>query len=204
MKAITLWPEWAFAIARLDKRIENRTWEPPRSLIGTGEQIAIHAGKSIGGRPTASAREDGLAGLVDMAHLAGWSIEPHSPAADGTVPVNVDSLGTLDKLYDVFYADSHRLGAPAIHCSSIVALARIEKVCRFQSGDPWYVGPLGWRLVEVHPLAVPVGGVRGGQRLWELPPDIEREAIRQSRAGWPLNVVTDSYSRRSSEAHGNP
>lgn len=45
MKAITLWQPWSWAVARAGKRIENRTWAPPRWLIG--ERIAIHAGKRI-------------------------------------------------------------------------------------------------------------------------------------------------------------
>ena len=47
MKALTLHPEWAHAIAHLGKRTENRTWRPPEALIG--QRIAIHAGASIGG-----------------------------------------------------------------------------------------------------------------------------------------------------------
>lgn len=45
MKALTLKQPWAWAIANAGKRIENRTWPPPQSLIG--ERIAIHAGKSV-------------------------------------------------------------------------------------------------------------------------------------------------------------
>jgi len=45
MKALTLWQPWSYAIARLGKRIENRTWMPPVSAIGT--RIAIHAGKRL-------------------------------------------------------------------------------------------------------------------------------------------------------------
>ena len=47
MKALTLHPEWARAIAHLRKRTENRTWRPPEAMIG--QRIAIHAGASIGG-----------------------------------------------------------------------------------------------------------------------------------------------------------
>jgi hypothetical protein len=45
MKALTLQRPWGFAIARLGKRIENRTWCPPAHLIG--ERIAIHNGKGF-------------------------------------------------------------------------------------------------------------------------------------------------------------
>ena len=42
MQAITLKHPWAFAIARLGKRVENRTWKPPNRLLG--QRIAIHGG----------------------------------------------------------------------------------------------------------------------------------------------------------------
>lgn len=43
MKALTLRHPWPWAICHMGKRIENRTWKPPRALIG--KQIAIHGGK---------------------------------------------------------------------------------------------------------------------------------------------------------------
>jgi hypothetical protein len=42
MKALTLWPEWAFAIQRFGKDGENRTWPLWESMIGV--PFAIHAG----------------------------------------------------------------------------------------------------------------------------------------------------------------
>jgi len=42
MKALTLKHPWPFAICRLGKRVENRTWHPPSSLIG--QRFAIHGG----------------------------------------------------------------------------------------------------------------------------------------------------------------
>jgi hypothetical protein len=43
MQALTLKHPWGFCVCRLGKRIENRTWLPPRSLIG--QRFAIHGGK---------------------------------------------------------------------------------------------------------------------------------------------------------------
>lgn len=42
MYAITLWQPWAWAMGIGLKRVENRPWEPPASLIG--ERFALHAG----------------------------------------------------------------------------------------------------------------------------------------------------------------
>lgn len=46
MKVLTLHACWAWAIAHAGKRIENRTWAPPKSAIG--QTIAIHAGMTLG------------------------------------------------------------------------------------------------------------------------------------------------------------
>lgn len=42
MKALTIKQPWADAIGHGEKRIENRTWQPPGKHIGT--RILIHAG----------------------------------------------------------------------------------------------------------------------------------------------------------------
>lgn len=59
MKAITLWQPWAWLIARGDKRVENRSWRPPQSLIG--QRIAVHAGKRVDKSAIAHLRDLGIA-----------------------------------------------------------------------------------------------------------------------------------------------
>ncbi len=44
MKALTLWPEWAWAIVHLGKNVENRRWVIPPGLY------CLHAGMRFGGR----------------------------------------------------------------------------------------------------------------------------------------------------------
>ena len=46
--ALTLWPEWAYAITHLGKDVENRDWERLPTWL-TGRYLAIHAGAHIGG-----------------------------------------------------------------------------------------------------------------------------------------------------------
>jgi hypothetical protein len=65
IRAVTLWPEWAWAISALDKRVENREWHPGWKLPA-GSRIAIHAGKHIGGRAGRYALEEGLDGVQIM------------------------------------------------------------------------------------------------------------------------------------------
>jgi hypothetical protein len=45
VRALTLWRPWPWAILFGGKRIENRPWVPPRTIIG--ERIALHAGKTF-------------------------------------------------------------------------------------------------------------------------------------------------------------
>lgn len=59
MRALTLKHPWAFCVARWGKRIENRTWYPPKALIG--QRIAIHGGKV----PTSRFELQGIRLLVD-------------------------------------------------------------------------------------------------------------------------------------------
>lgn len=41
MKALSIKQYWLYAITDLDKRIENRSWKPPASILG--RRIALHA-----------------------------------------------------------------------------------------------------------------------------------------------------------------
>jgi len=50
MKALTLHPHWAWAVALLGKDVENRAWLPGRRLE-VGERFAIHAGRWPLARP---------------------------------------------------------------------------------------------------------------------------------------------------------
>lgn len=80
MKALTLWQPWAWAIAHAGKRIENREWKPPVWIIG--EQIAIHAGKTLDEHAAADLLEDleiepgtiefSRGAVVAIATVKGW------------------------------------------------------------------------------------------------------------------------------------
>lgn len=43
--ALTIWQPWAWAIVQGHKKIENRTWRPPRHLMG--KWMLIHAGATL-------------------------------------------------------------------------------------------------------------------------------------------------------------
>jgi hypothetical protein len=60
MRALTLYPEWAWAICALGKRIENRTWIAERMV---GHHLCIHGGKNIGGH---ARRDDWHLDIADV------------------------------------------------------------------------------------------------------------------------------------------
>ena len=57
------------------------------------------------------------------------------------------------------------------------AFERIDDLPAHQK--PWWIGPYGWILCEVHVLARPVP-CKGMLGLWSLPPDVEAEVVAQS------------------------
>jgi hypothetical protein len=54
MRALTLWRPWPHAITHLGKRIENRSWSPPDTVVG--KYIGIHAGQEMAGDAVAAVR----------------------------------------------------------------------------------------------------------------------------------------------------
>lgn len=97
MLALTLWPEWAWAICHAGKRVENRAWHPGKRLP-VGSRLAIHAGKHIGGRPGQTARDEGLDALFDMGFGSlsfGW--EPEVVACPRSAIVAVATVEGFDQ-----------------------------------------------------------------------------------------------------------
>lgn len=171
--ALTLWPEWAWAICYLGKRVENRGWKDDRLV---GSYLALHAGKSVGGAPRRGAASAGVDAVADMALRAGWEVagrhlddaepwvEIKEPGSDYTMP-----LGT----------------SWGVSRGAVVAVAKVTGfVAPEGDGGPWHVpGQWGWQLDEVVVLGTPVAA-RGHQRLWRLPPELLEAVRREYRDGW--------------------
>ena len=142
MMALTLWPEWGWAIRDLGKDVENRGWSPPKSMIG--ERIAIHGGSRIGG--ARCRKGDRLLELLSVACTA---------PSDSNVHLLSDD--------DMFQAAQSC-------CTRIVATARLDGVT-FDSESDWAVsGQYHWLLADVRQL--PLDDARlvcGGKLgLWRL------------------------------------
>lgn len=149
--ALTVWPEWAHAIAYLGKPCENRTWEPGADTVQPGDWLAIHAGAHIGGRPGGVAEREGHEALRRTAEGAGFQ-----------------SLIQGDG--QVLFVDEQRkaLYSPDLLVrKSIVALVRFRGVD--QGGDgPWdHVDALQWRWTDLVVLPRPVA-CAGHQGLWPV------------------------------------
>lgn len=162
MKALTLWPEWAWAICHLDKRIENRIWFPPWGFVG--QDIAIHAGAHIGGRKMSVADQHGpMQGVCEMAvDTAGWACT--MKFGEG---LYVLSKGDGDRLSSVSFKQSE------VVRSAVVAVAKLSKVTGGSVAKEWAVpGQYHWHLEDVRVLEEPVS-CRGYQKLWTLPNEVE-------------------------------
>lgn len=150
MKALTLWPEWAYAILKLGKRVENRGWLPPRGLT----DFAIHAGKQIGGNGRDPNGDIGV--MLQVASDAGVRWDGKSLAEMGYQ--NYREL--LRKTY--IEIDEIR--------SSVVCVVRLASVLpkRPQNFDGWHApDSFGWVLDDVRPVERLV--CRGAQGLWPVP-----------------------------------
>lgn len=171
MKALTLWPEWAWAVCNLDKDVENRTYRPPKGIVG--QRIAIHAGKRIGGKYV---RDSKMAiscyeTMASKASEAGWYPEIFDKYI--LFKYNKTIYGGYERLlFDEF--DGVVMGC-------VVATAIVGSISRLKQGEiePWAAyGQYQWHLLDVHVLKDPVI-CSGNQRLWTLPDDVEKKVVEQ-------------------------
>lgn len=153
-------------IAHFGKDIENRTWEPPRHLVGSW--LAIHAGAHIGGRKGETALLEGLSDLRELAENI--EDERGGNRVGGGLPYYSELVGEITK-------------------SAIVAVAKVAGSIHGEAAG-WYIGPetldasgkvvknYGWQLANIIALPTPVP-CKGAQGLWPLPPDVLGQVRRQ-------------------------
>lgn len=197
-RGVTLYALWAWAICRLDKRIENRTWHPygPAGWDPARPQVLlIHAGKNLGASPGFPAAMGELRNVAQMARYAGWEVGVGESGAtftrgdvrrvvlghaspSGRAQVHQDLLPGFTGL-----AGGHYDFEGAV-TSAIVAVAELTAAGPMQQADlrRWGVpGCVGWQLGRVVPLSRPIPH-KGAQGLWTPSP----EAIAQLDADGSL------------------
>ena len=177
MKAITLWPEWVWAIFHLGKGVENRTWAPPRKLMG--QRIALHAGAHVGGRPGRVATEAGLRGVGFMAthEGLGWMLRDKMDYMLFTfVSHNSRGIVSGELCMDLGREDRDLPpGNRPLIRKAIVGTAVLKKV---EIGDrvPWGVpGMYHWYLSDLLAFPNPISA-RGKQRFWALS-DVQKNEV---------------------------
>ena len=148
MKALTLTPEWAWAVCHLDKRVENRTWPAPAGIIG--QRIAIHAGRAA---PDWSA-------VYLMAGCARWQVDRYARMFRKP---GVHRLHPLGK----------ELTRGAIVATAVVADCRAVDQ---RDAVGWEAGPWCWDLADVRVLERPES-CRGALGLWRVPSGYAEEVL---------------------------
>lgn len=103
MKALTLWRPWPWAILHGGKRIENRSWAPPASIVG--QVIALHAGKrwdddgaltiALRSRCMPDDEADHPLGIVGVARVSGFVTQSDDPWFVGPCGWTLDSVVAL-------------------------------------------------------------------------------------------------------------
>lgn len=151
LQALTLWRPWDHSIVHGPKRVENRPWRPPRSVIGT--DIALHAGQTYD--------KKGAAFIRSLGHVLPPAAEHRAGVIVGVV--RIVRAVNLDRIEDALLATMGTGNQPAKD--------PVED-------DPWAFGPWVWVLDNVRPLATPVP-CKGAQGLWPVPPDVEAEIRKQ-------------------------
>lgn len=174
IRGLTLTHPWAYAIARLGKDIENRTWRPEQKGGKVGMFLAIHGGV-VPGKNTGK-REEARMDLAAALGMAG-------------LEEKVGEKATL-RLRMGFEVE----GEEAYFTPGIVAVARLAGVSQ-GSRSVWAAsGQHHWQLADVValPEAVPH---RGAQGLWTLEPD----ALANVRAHWKATTAP-----ATAETHPDP
>ena len=176
MKALTLWPEWAWAIDlphQLAKRVENRSWALP-----VGQWICLHAGKHIGGRPGRLAMEDGLESVAMMAYAAGMTCTTTLGYSSGGAIVVGGFAHTFGDMDDRKAADG--ITRRPIVTSAILGMFRVLRVLSPYVSENtdgvrgWKVPDAYGNVFEYRRLNQPIP-CKGAQGLWKLPEEAEME-----------------------------
>lgn len=150
LRALTLWPEWAFAVHHLGKRVENRTWKIPKD-----EWIMLHAGKYLGGKPGRTALCSATEALDYMSSLAGWTRYGATYQDSEGREVDIRDTPLLSHILGAFRVTHHDMPF---------------------KGDlsGWRVPEQVGNVFDYRPLAAPVP-CKGAQGLWHVPDDVRAQ-----------------------------
>jgi hypothetical protein len=160
MQALTVKVPWSFAIAHGPKRVENRSWPPPRSL----RELAIHAGARSGW-------DD--AGEFSPLVIDAWR--------DYVATLPADNAALPWPRRESLHLDFSAVVAVAEITASHAGLSMRWPCQGGELCSEWAVpGQYHWQLGNVRTLATPVP-CSGNRKLWTLPDEVE-SAVRAQLA----------------------
>jgi hypothetical protein len=187
MRAITVWPEWSWAICRLGKDVENRTWAAP-STLRIGDELAIHAGGTFGGSAHYKKISEIFTPVGEMARRAGWRMGFNGTENTVTTYSVKNPKSVSDKV--------HMMARGAVVAVATFGGCIDPALLTDEKGWPWWAPDLfGWILRDVSVLGEPVD-CRGRQGLWRLDADVD--ALVRSQLG--RSGTTGSEPDESSRA----
>jgi hypothetical protein len=180
LKAVSLWPEWLYAIVHLNKRVENRTWPAHRKTIG--ERIALHAGKNFGGRNKCPARMH-FEPVIELGIAAGYRFKDLY-ASKGFLK---EWIGF--RVYDSEGNELFPMDTRLIPRGAIVATALLKSSSFLYAGNSEYEdgtqatawsaeGNYGWQLEDIKVFDEPVL-MNGCQGIWRVKSEYLVEVERQ-------------------------
>lgn len=178
---LTLWQPMASAIPLLGKRVENRPWAPPRSILG--QRIAIHAAavsKRDGFKlpiPVPARYQDLFVRYAD----GSWGRRGTPGLALGAVVAVARVVGALDKRPTQHTNTQTWLEPQRIVIARDDATEAERAKLRKLDQDTWWLGPCGWLLSDVRPMRTPIPA-KGAQRLWRLSTDLRVAIARELEA----------------------
>lgn len=149
VRAVSMSPEMAFAVAYLDKRIINKSYHMPS--ISVNQRVVIHAIR----------KREGVSGLIQMAADAGWHCRNEILSARR-------SIVRFKKDNRVVEMDTERLA-----CGCFVAVATFlgsyEPIVR-EDLSPWARhGRKHWYIDDVSVIRSPVSYEKGKEGTWVIP-----------------------------------
>jgi hypothetical protein len=168
VKALTIIQPFAHLICLpecypMHKRVENRTWPPPKSAVGT--TIAIHAGM---------AKRYGGECVFDIA------VEEYKLDAAQLVFGAVVAVATLSGVVHVSHIEKHRKGD-----------MRIRTGMEWLATHMHAHGPYCWVLQNICPLPKPLPW-KGAQGLWEIPDEAIAQAMTSAPATAPTTLFSEA------------
>lgn len=175
MRALTLRPHWAHAVAHLGKRIENRTRPIPPALVG--QRVAIHAGATLDEAWLADLLDAAPVGRADsLGYSLGYRLPQPSDGAVRKVAYSVEEDRITEHVVVTRAIVAVATVRPHDPPNMAALWARFAPLVYHASPPPWAdpEADYWWALSDVVTLARPVPVARGQLGLWRL--DLETDA----------------------------